>query len=256
VLAVQGKQGKSVPLQWMGLPTPKDLQPFLGMASILLSRTIFAMAAYTIITSASTALGTLPAATHQVCLQLFWLLSYFPDPLSVAAQSLISRDRSSRPRVVLLARCLLSLAAALGATVAVACASSFFFGAGLFTADPAIMAAMRTIAPMAFASLVLCSLAMTTDGVSIGCDDYHHLPLVNLLALAATAGWLWWCRVAGRGLPAVWMGMVLFFAVRLAVHAVHHLVLNANSSVVAEALNLRQGDRKGGLAQLALAAAA
>jgi hypothetical protein len=55
---VQGKQGKSVPLQWMRLPTPNDLQPFLGMLSALLSRTIFAMASYTIIAAAATALGT------------------------------------------------------------------------------------------------------------------------------------------------------------------------------------------------------
>lgn len=49
--------------------------------------------------------------------------------------------------------------------------------------------------------------------------------------------------------------MVLFFAVRWAVHALHHLLLNAKSSTVAEAPNWRQADRKGGLAQSAAPAA-
>jgi Na+-driven multidrug efflux pump len=240
----------------MGLPTPKHLQPFLGMASVLLSRTIFSMVAYTIITGAATALGTVAAATHQVCLQLFWFLSYFPEPLSVAAQSLISRDRTSRPRVLLLTRCILSLAASLGVIVATSCASFFYLGAGLFTSDPTIIAGMRAIAPAAFASLILCSLAMTTDGLSIGCDDYHHLPLVNLLALMGTAGWLYWCRVCDQVLPAVWMGMVLFFAIRLSVHALHHLLLNVKTSAVAEALNWMQPQHKQMSALPAPAAAA
>ena len=253
---VQGQRGESVPVRWMGRPTAKALKPFLGMASVLLSRTIFSMAAFTIITGAATTRGTLAAATHQVCLQLFWFLSYFPEPLSVAAQSLIARDRASRPRTLLLTRCILGLALALGGAIAAACASFFFLGAGLFTSDAAIVANMRTIAPAAFASLVLCATAMAVDGVSIGTDDYRHLPLVNLLGLGATAAWLHWCNVGGLGLQAVWLGMVVVFAVRLAVHLVHHLGTHAHSSAIAEALGWRQAKRAPQLALPACSATA
>ena len=238
---LQGRVGKSVPIKWMGLPTVAQLQPFVGMASVLLSRTVFSMAAFTAITAAATARGTAAAATHQVCLQLFWFLSFFPEPLSVAAQSLISRDRASRPRVLQLTRCILALAAGLGVSIAIACASFFFLGSGLFTSEVAIAAGMRAVAPAAFAALILCALAMAADGVSIGSDDYAHLPMVNFLGLGATVAFLHWCNATGAGLPHVWLGMVVVFAVRLGVHLVHHFVTHARGSAIAAALGWRQG---------------
>jgi Na+-driven multidrug efflux pump len=240
-MLVQGRSGESVPLKWMGLPTAADLKPFIGMASVLLSRTVFSMAAFTIITGAATARGTAAAATHQVCLQLFWFLSFFPEPLSVAAQSLIARDRSCRSRTLLLTRCILGLAAALGVIIAAMCSSFFYFGSGLFTQDAAVALGMHAIAPAAFAALILCSLAMAVDGISIGSDNYSHLPIVNFCGLASTAAYLHWCNSVGSGLAEVWLGMVAVFAVRLAVHAVHHFGHHASTSVIAEALNWRQG---------------
>jgi hypothetical protein len=34
-----------------------------------------------------------------VCVQLFWFLSYFPEPLSISAQSLVARDMAAEPQV-------------------------------------------------------------------------------------------------------------------------------------------------------------
>ena len=36
-------------------------------------------------------------AAHQVALQIFWTLTYFVDPLFVAATSFIARDHGRRP---------------------------------------------------------------------------------------------------------------------------------------------------------------
>jgi Na+-driven multidrug efflux pump len=240
VIVLQGREGKSVEVQWMGLPMAKDLQPFVGMASVLLSRTIFSMTAFTLITGVATAQGTIAAASHQVCLQLFWFLSYFPEPLSVAAQSLIARDRESKPATLLLTRCILGLAAVLGISIATACAVAFVFGSSAFTQNAVIAQTMQTVAGHAFWALILCSFAMAMDGISIGSDDYQHLPVVNFAGLAATAGWLQWCIMQNLGLPGIWMGMVVVFGVRLAVHLVHHLGTDAHKSVIAEALGWKQ----------------
>lgn len=237
---MQGQEGKSVEIQWMGLPTAKDLQPFIGMASVLLSRTIFSMTAFTLITGVATAQGTIAAASHQVCLQLFWFLSYFPEPLSVAAQSLIARDRSSKTATLLLTRCILGLAAGLGITIATACAVAFVYCAGVFTPNPVIAATMQSVAKPAFFALIMCCLAMSMDGISIGSDDYQHLPAVNFAGLAATAAWLQWCTMQSLGLQGIWMGMVVVFGVRLSVHLVHHLGTHAETSMVAAALGLQQ----------------
>jgi Na+-driven multidrug efflux pump len=236
--SVQGKEGKSVEIQWMGLPTARDLQPFIGMASVLLSRTIFSMSAFTLITGVATAQGTIAAASHQVCLQLFWFLSYFPEPLSVAAQSLIARDRGTKSATLQLTRCILGLAAGLGVTTATACAVAFVYGASIFTPDPVIASTMMSIAKPAFFSLILCCFAMSVDGISIGSDDYKHLPVVNFTGLAATAAWLQWCTMQNLGLPGIWMGMVVVFAVRLSVHLLHHLGTHAHTSIIAAALRI------------------
>lgn len=244
MVMLQGLKGESVALKWKGLPKPSDLEPFIGMASVLLSRTIFSMSAYTLITGVATAQGTVVAASHQVCLQLFWFLSYFPEPLSVSAQSLIARDRGSKSRMLLLTRCIAGVAASLGLAVAGACAGLFLFSAGAFTPDPLIAETMQSVAAPAFSALVLCSLAMSLDGISIGSNDFDHLPAVNLAGLAGTVGWLQWCTSQGLGLPGIWMGMVVMFGVRLAVHLLHHLGTHSNTSVVAEAIGWRRRARK------------
>lgn len=86
---------------------------------------------------------------------------------------------------------------------------------------------------------MLCSFAMALDGISIGSEDYKHLPVVNLLGLVATAAFLKWCHVNAFGLQHIWYGLVVVFAVRLAVHLAHHLGFNAQRSLVAEALGWR-----------------
>lgn len=84
-LWVQGRKGKVIPLTWEGFPTIAAVKPFVGVAATLLSRTMFGMACYLSISAAANSLGSLSASIHQVSMQMFWFLSFFPEPLSVAA---------------------------------------------------------------------------------------------------------------------------------------------------------------------------
>jgi hypothetical protein len=111
----------------------------------------------------------------------------------------------------------------------------------------------------AFVSMLVITLVMVMDGVSIGSSDFQHLPRTSLVATVSTwslltfAAMQGWCvfpaRLAStstliplagppclqaegvlypcgtgrnhRGLGAVWWGMVTFFILRLAQHCVH-----------------------------------
>ena len=62
---------------------------------------------------------------------------------------------------------------------------------------------------------------MMFDGISVGANDYGHLPLATAAGLAATLGTLSLGRRCGLGLPAVWLGLIAFYATRLAGHLLH-----------------------------------
>lgn len=147
------------------------------------------------------------------------------------------------------------MATALGVILAGACAGCFVFGASAFTADVAVQSSMRALAPPAVIALVFCAVAMALDGISIGSNDYSHLPMVNLLGLGATAGFLHWCSHVGASLPTIWQGMVVVFAVRFAVHLTHHLGTHASTSLVAKAIghaSAKQSAQQSSAAPMAL----
>jgi hypothetical protein len=74
-----------------------------------------------------------------VALQLFWLLSFLPEPLSMTAQSLIARDATDRPQVVKTAWLLVRMAGFLSVMLAGLVAMTFLFGSYLFTTDQDII---------------------------------------------------------------------------------------------------------------------
>lgn len=75
----------------------------------------------------------------QVALQLFWLLSFFPEPLSMTAQSLIARDTTDRAQVTKTAWLLARMAGFMSVALAALVAVSFLFGAYLFSPDQDII---------------------------------------------------------------------------------------------------------------------
>lgn len=70
-----------------------------------------------------------------MALQLFWLLSFFPEPLSMTAQSLIARDSADRHQVISTCWLLVRMAGFMSFALAALVASSFLFGSYLFTPD-------------------------------------------------------------------------------------------------------------------------
>ena len=104
-------------------------------------------------TMTALSLGSLTMAAHQVALQIFWTLTYFVDPLFVAATSFIARDHGRRPaRVRRMAWLLMGMSLCVGSVITMGCIAIPTFGVGIFTADVELQALIRGISPLMGAS--------------------------------------------------------------------------------------------------------
>jgi hypothetical protein len=92
----------------------------------------------------------------QVALQLFWLLSFFPEPLSMTAQSLIARDTTDRPQVVKTAWLLIRMAGFLAVSLAGLVAMSFLFGSYLFSGDSDVVDGVHDLVVPVRSTLSFC----------------------------------------------------------------------------------------------------
>ena len=89
------------------VPTAKRAEPFISAGSVLIIRSVCVMSCYSLATSASSAMGTLTLAGHQVLVGVMTVAQFCPEPLSSCAQASLAsigarsvRGRSARPRNV------------------------------------------------------------------------------------------------------------------------------------------------------------
>eukprot|EP00898_Chlorokybus_atmophyticus_P008509 jgi/Chlat1/865/Chrsp107S00034 len=207
-----------VRLQWHGLPDAKAIRHLLKMSSALFLRTICAMTTYSLMTFYSTKISVLATAAHQVALQMFWFFTYFPEPLSVTAQSLIARDLSmSRTRVRRMGWLLLAWGAGLGVVLGTALLTASLWGQKLFSPDAAVGAAVASVGWLAALSAAICSVVMVFDGISVGIGAYGHLGRMQLVCMMVVGSFL--ALFSQRlGFVGVWCGMLMFFVLRFSQH--------------------------------------
>ena len=149
------------------------------------------------------------------------VLAVVPEPLSMAAQSLVARDSTDPGRVRRLTRLLLKLGVVVGIILAAVIALIMTKLAWLFTSDTSVAADLKQLVAQAMCSTLLCSAVMMFDGISIGSGDFKHLPQTNLLGWIVTGVSLVIGRQLHGGLVSVWWSLSLFFATRLTWHLVH-----------------------------------
>lgn len=212
---------RDVRLVWRGLPSRRVVGTFLNVAAALFSRSVGLMMAYSMLTRTAVLGGEVALAAHQVTLQVWWLMSFLPEPMSVAAQTLITRDmKDRRSRVPKLIRTLYQMSGVLG--VAAAALTGIILRtpaiAGALVADTAVQRTMATLVPFAMLSQSYCPIGALSDGVCIGLGSFSHLPLIMAGSFLATVAGL--TVVAGRGLGVVgvWACMNVFLTSRIAGH--------------------------------------
>jgi len=215
---------KMLPSRWAHwrLPTVAETRDICAVSGMLLLGSLCRMGVYTMMTVTALACGTLTMAAHQVALQIFWTLTYFVDPLFVAATSFIARDHGRRPeRVRRMAWLLLRLSVGVGAFIAVVCYLIPTFAAGTFTTDPTLATMIGSIAPLMGTAQLVSAVVLVAEGVLIGCGDLRYLLKVHCLNFFALGALLWWVRHSGLGLHGIWIAVLANQLLRLSQHAAH-----------------------------------
>lgn len=217
------RKGTGLPLM-RRLPTRDEVVPFFRIASVMLTRMLCIMAVYTLATRSAVALGTLPAAAFQVALELTWFLSFFPEPVSMAAQALLARlpPGINYSRQVGVKAC---------AVVITGAALAMFLAAvvtlcplGIFTGDANVVAAVATLRLPMMGAVALCCMAMTLDGIFIGLGTFSHLAFFQAANLMLMLPYF---MTQATTLSATFWGLAIFFALRCVQH-VGFMVLRHN----------------------------
>ena len=162
--------------------------------------------------------GAAAVAAHQVVLQLWSFLALVLDSLAIAAQQLVgaalgaglaAQAKATAWRVTgfsLAAATILAVLLAVGAPVL----------PGLFTADPAVRAAIGIPWWFMVAQLPLAGIVFALDGVLIGAGDARFMRTATLVS--AVVGFLppiWMSLAFGWGLAGIWAGLSSFVVLRL-----------------------------------------
>eukprot|EP00182_Erythrolobus_australicus_P000990 CAMPEP_0185835216 /NCGR_PEP_ID=MMETSP1353-20130828/7272_1 /TAXON_ID=1077150 /ORGANISM="Erythrolobus australicus, Strain CCMP3124" /LENGTH=571 /DNA_ID=CAMNT_0028533803 /DNA_START=179 /DNA_END=1891 /DNA_ORIENTATION=+ len=195
------------------------LKNFGQVGFALLLRQVATMLTYSMLTFLATRSGTLALATHQVSLQLFWLLTFLPEALSVCGQTLVGSAREMPERMSKLVTAILKLAGYAGIGAALLTCVAHIWMPFLFTSDALVKAGMIPLTGFAAISQILCAFVVSFDGVAVGTGDIAALPVINavsFLVTAATAFAL--CNLTNLGLTAVWIALTVALGTRLLLH--------------------------------------
>mmetsp|Transcript_15330 Transcript_15330/g.32454 ORF Transcript_15330/g.32454 Transcript_15330/m.32454 type:complete len:649 (-) Transcript_15330:282-2228(-) len=212
---------RDVALVWRGLPSKHMVKTFMNVAIVLFSRSIGAMLAFSMLTKTAALGGETALAAHQVTLQVWWLLSFLPEPMSVAAQTLITRDMKDRKfRVPKMIKTLYGMCGVLGASAAALTAVVLRAPAvaGALVADASVKTMMASLVPFATLSQSYCPIATLSDGVCIGLGSFTHLPIIMAGSFLTTAASLSFVARKNLGVVGVWACMNVFLTSRVALH--------------------------------------
>lgn len=198
------------------------MRQICSISGMLLLGSLCRMGVYTMMTMTALKIGALTMAAHQVALQIFWTLTYFVDPLFVAATSFIARDHGRRPeRVRRMAWLLLRLSVGVGAFIAVVCYLVPTHAAAAFTTDATLATMIGSIAPLMGTAQLVSAVVLVAEGVLIGCGDLRYLLNVHCVNFIALGALLWWVRHSGLGLHGIWIAVLANQLLRLTQHAAH-----------------------------------
>lgn len=204
---------------------------FFNISIALIARTVVGMVAYFAMTATATSLGTVLCAAHQLAMQTFWFFSFFPEPLSIAAQTLIAKERDRPHRAKEWAVALAKTG--FGAGLVLACVIYFVFtyGTSVFTSNAAVQISVQSIAPYGTLAMVLCGGMMAFDGISIGSGAMTHLSVSVGLGMVGTLCMLQVSRRLEWGLAGVWMALLAFYGIRVLGHLVYYFALPRRKTV-------------------------
>ena len=201
-----------------GSPRPErdDLTALLRIGRDLVVRTASLLAAFTVGTAVAARISDEAVAAHQVVSQLFVFLALALDALAVAAQAMVSmrvgrRDLAGGTEA---ADRLAVIGVVVGVLLAGVLAALVGVLPGVFTADPAVVSAMRPAYWIMAASQPLVAVVFVWDGVFFGVGDFTYLAAAMAAAAVLAIGVTLLVIPLGWGLAGVWWGVVVLMVAR------------------------------------------
>ena len=209
-----GRRG-GISVRWVR-PVWHELRPIVGAARALVIRTASLIGALTLATVVAARIGTVALGAHQVAIQLWLFLALVVDALAIAGQTLVGRELGSgdKGQATLVADRLLVMGAGFGVVLGGLMAALAGVIPGLFSDDPAVVAAVVQVYGFVVVMQPLNAIVFVWDGVAIGTEDYGYLAWS--MALSAVIAGLVLAAVIpqGWGLSGVWWGLVVLMVVR------------------------------------------
>jgi putative MATE family efflux protein len=184
----------------------------------LVLRTASLLVAFTATTAVAARLGPVPVAAHQVAMQLFIFLSLVLDAVAIAAQAMLgmATGRGDPAAIRWRAERLVGIGTLAGVGLATLLLVAVPWLPGLFTIDPEVRDAIRSIYPQLCLIQVIGGAVFAWDGIVIGVTDFRWAMYATAFPAAVATGLLVVLGLIGASLAAVWWVIVVMLSLRAA----------------------------------------
>ena len=200
-------------------PRLAEMRPLMRVGGQIFVRTTALLASFLVATSVLARIGDTPLAAHQIAFELFIFLALVLDAVAIAGQVIVGRmlgggdalgayDAASR---------MIIWSVAVGGLFMVALLAAEPWLPRLFTSDPAVLDAARSIWILFAVMQPLAGAVFALDGILIGAGDTSFLMWSMLAAslgvfvpIALLSFWMGW------GIVGIWVGLDALIAARLA----------------------------------------
>jgi Na+-driven multidrug efflux pump len=172
--------------------------------------------ALTLAAATAARIGTIEVAAHQVVAQLWFLLAMIVDALAISAQALVAElaGREDRAGARSLSDRLLRWGVAAGMLLGVVVAGLGHLLAPIFTPDPTVQAAIRSVLLVAAVMQPIAAWVFVADGIYLALLRIRLLALSTAAGLAAVVVVLGFTLAGGWGLLGVWWAITAMIAGR------------------------------------------
>ncbi|XP_015972828.1 protein DETOXIFICATION 45, chloroplastic [Arachis duranensis] len=199
-------------------PRMENLQfgNYFKSGGFLIGRTLAVLTTMTLGTSMAARQGPVAMAAHQICMQVWLAVSLLTDSLAASAQALIasSLSRNEYQIVKQITNFVLMIGMLTGICLMVILGASFRSLATIFTQDSEVLQVVRTGVLFVSASQPFNALAYIFDGLHYGVSDFPYAGFSMMVVAAISSTFLVFAP-SHFGLHGVWMGLVLFMALRM-----------------------------------------
>ncbi len=205
-------------------PSWLELRRLSRAGGALVLRTASLLVAFTASTAVAARLGAVPVAAHQVAMQLFIFLSLVLDAVAIAAQAMLGRAAGRGDPVLVRwqAERLVGLGTMAGLGLAALLLLALPWLPGLFSPDPSVRMALRSVYPQLAIIQVLGGAVFAWDGIVMGVTDFRWAMYATALPAAVVTALLAAIAAVQAPLAAVWWAIVVMLALRIVVLAWWH----------------------------------